>query len=569
IYILQFIVGYIMLLTIKKEVTDFNRLKQILNVLLKYEFGYLIKNIRLGPVFAFHKHAKKYGFKKVSGNPQRLRLAFEELGGTFIKLGQLISLRPDLVTKEYSEEFSKLQDEVKPFPFNQAKRIIESELGRPIGKLFERFNQNPIASASIGQVYEAWLKSGERVAVKVKRPNINKLIYTDIHLLSYLAKLIKQHYKQSIVDPIEIVKEFQKYTIKELDYVREGKVIEKFYSNFKDDRITKIPKVYWDYTTNNVLTMEFIDGIKVSDIKKLDRLGYNKKKIAKNLADSLMKQVFIHGFFHADPHPGNILVLKNNSIALLDFGINGHLDEQLKDQVSEMLLAMIGGDVNKAADSLVDLGFIDQQIDMPSLKNELEELFDDYKDMAAKYINISKAFSKIITIAKKYNIKLPVNFILLGKGMMTVESTCALLDPDVNFAEISQPMVKKLIYIRSSPAYLIKKTLKYSSKLDRFFTSLPDQMEAFLMHERDSDKVTRQMDYDIKSLTSEMNRFSYRFVFGIVFVGLVIGGAMLMQYGDEKILSIPKYSFGYFAIAVFVLLVLLGSFFRQRRIGGD
>ncbi len=557
-----------MLLTIKKEVTDFNRLKQILNVLLKYEFGYLIKNIRLESVLLFHKKAQKHGFKRVAGNPQRLRLAFEELGGTFIKLGQLISLRPDLVTKEYSEEFSKLQDDVKPFPFNQAKRIIESELGRPIGKLFKRFNQNPIASASIGQVYEAWLKSGERVAVKVKRPNINKLIYTDIHLLSYLAKLIKQHYQQSIVDPIEIVKEFQKYTIKELDYVREGKVIEKFYSNFKDDKITKIPKVYWDYTTNNVLTMEFIDGIKVSDIKKLDRLGYNKKKIAKNLADSLMKQVFIHGFFHADPHPGNILVLKNNSIALLDFGINGHLDEQLKDQVSEMLLAMIEGDVNKAADSLVDLGFIDQQIDMPSLKNELEELFDDYKDMAAKYINISKAFSEIITIAKKYNIKLPVNFILLGKGMMTVESTCALLDPDVNFAEISQPMVKKLIYIRSSPAYLIKKTLKYSSKLDRFFTSLPDQMEAFLIHEKDSDKVTRQMDYDIKSLTSEMNRFSYRFVFGIVFVGLVIGGAMLMQYGDEKILSIPKYSFGYFAIAVFVLLVLLGSFFRQKRIGG-
>ena len=558
-----------MLLTIKREVTDFKRLKQILNVLFKYEFGYLIKSIRLGPVFAFHKHAKKHGSKKVSGNPQRLRLAFEELGGTFIKLGQLLSLRPDLVTKEYSEEFSKLQDEVKPFPFNHAKRIIESELGRPIGKLFKRFNQNPIASASIGQVYEAWLKSGERIAVKVKRPNINKLIYTDIHLLSYLAKLIKQHHPLSIVDPIEIVKEFQKYTIKELDYVREGKVIEKFYSNFKDDKITKIPKVYWDYTTNNVLTMEFIDGIKVSDIKKLDRLGYNKKKIAKNLADSLMKQVFIHGFFHADPHPGNILVLKNNHIALLDFGINGHLDEQLKERSSEMLLAMIGGDVNKAADSLVDLGFIDQPIDMPALKNDLEELFDDYKDKAAKYIKISKAFSEIITIAKKYNIKLPVNFILLGKEMVTAESTCALLDPDVNFAEISQPTVRKLIYIRSSPAYLIKKTLKYSSKLDKFFTSLPDQMEAFLIHERDSDKVTRQMDYDIKSLTFEMNRFSYRFVFGIVFVGLVIGGAMLMQYGDEKILSIPKYSFGYFAIAIFVLLVLLGSFFRQKRIGGD
>lgn len=557
-----------MLLTIKREVTDFNRLKQILNVLFKYEFGYLIRNIRLESVLAFHKKAQKHGLKD-SGNPQRLRLAFEELGGTFIKLGQLLSLRPDLVTKEYSEEFSKLQDEVKPFPFNQAKRIIESELGSPIGKLFKGFNQDPIASASIGQVYEAWLKSGDRVAVKVKRPNINKLIYTDIHLLSYLAKLIKQHHPQSIVDPIEIVKEFQKYTIKELDYVREGKVIEKFYSNFKDDKITKIPKVYWDYTTNNVLTMEFIDGIKVSDIKRLDRLGYDKKKVARNISDSLMKQVFIHGFFHADPHPGNILVLKNNHIALLDFGINGHLDEQLKEQVSEMLLAMIEGDVNKAADSLVELGFIDQPIDMSSLKNELEELFDDYKNMAAKNINISKGFSEIITIAKKYNIKLPVNFILLGKEMMTVESTCALLDPDVNFAEISQPVVKKLIYMKSSPAYLIKKTLKYSSKLDKFFTSLPDQMEAFLIHERDSDKVSRQMDYDIKSLTTEMGRFSYRFVLGIVFVGLVIGGAILMHYDNEKILSIPKYSFGYFAIAAFVLLVLLGSFFRQKRIGGD
>ena len=274
---------------IKKEVTDFSRLKQIVNVLFKYEFGYLLHGIKLTHILPFHKKNKKHKFKK-SDNPEKLRKAFEELGGAFIKLGQMLSIRPDLVPKDYANEFSKLQDKVKPFPSSKAKAIIHKELGKPVKELFKEFNSRPVAAASVGQVHIAKLKSGEEVAVKVKRPGVNELFHTDIHLLFYLAKLVKKHFPQSFVDPIEIVKQFQKYTIKEMDYVREAKSIDKFYSSFKEDKTTKIPKVYWDYTTNEVLTTELIKGTELLNVQN-KKTSLNKHKVTTNLVTSFLKQI--------------------------------------------------------------------------------------------------------------------------------------------------------------------------------------------------------------------------------------------------------------------------------------
>lgn len=544
---------------LKKEVTDIRRLKQILNVLFKYGFGYLLKGTKLKLGLAPHKKAMKHKFKKKEGNPQRLRIAFEELGGTFIKLGQLLSLRPDLIPKEYSEEFAKLQDSVRPFPFGKVKKIVEHELGKPLNEVFSKFEQKPVAAASIGQVHKAKLINGQLVAVKVKRPGVNQLFHSDIHLLYYIAKQIKKHISPELVDPIQIVKEFQKYTIRELDYVREAKNIKKFYDNFAKDRTTKIPEVYWDYTTHNVLTMEYIKGIKISNVKTLDRYGYNKVLIAKNLANSVLKQVFIDGFFHADPHPANVFVLKGNKIALLDFGITGFLVGSLREDSTDLFVGLINGDVDFVAECLVSLGFIDEPINMESLKEDLVDHLSQYRDTSLKYVNLSDLFHNLIRIAKENKIRLPVNFILLGKSIVTVESTCVLLHPDFNLLETAKPFVKKLQKRKTSPKFLMQRTLAYSQKMRRMLSRLPEQSEQFLFEIRDADRTMRAIDQDMRTLTKEMSRASNHFFLGIIVVGLVIGGAMLVKFDDRFFLGIPIYTFMYLSLAGVIMFFLLIS----------
>lgn len=544
---------------LKKEVTDIRRLKQILNVLFKYGFGYLLKGTKLKLGLAPHKKAMKHKFKKKEGNPQRLRMAFEELGGTFIKLGQLLSLRPDLIPKEYSEEFAKLQDSVRPFPFGKVKKIVEHELGKPLNEVFSKFEQKPVAAASIGQVHKAKLINGQLVAVKVKRPGVNQLFHSDIHLLYYIAKQIKKHISPELVDPIQIVKEFQKYTIRELDYVREAKNIKKFYDNFAKDRTTKIPEVYWDYTTHNVLTMEYIKGIKISNVKTLDRYGYNKVLIAKNLANSVLKQVFIDGFFHADPHPANVFVLKGNKIALLDFGITGFLVGSLREDSTDLFVGLINGDVDFVAECLVSLGFIDEPINMESLKEDLVDHLSQYRDTSLKYVNLSDLFHNLIRIAKENKIRLPVNFILLGKSIVTVESTCVLLHPDFNLLETAKPFVKKLQKRKTSPKFLMQRTLAYSQKMRRMLSRLPEQSEQFLFEIRDADRTMRAIDQDMRTLTKEMSRASNHFFLGIIVVGLVIGGAMLVKFDDRFFLGIPIYTFMYLSLAGVIMFFLLIS----------
>lgn len=544
---------------LKKEVTDIKRLRQILNVLFKYGFGYLIKGIKLKHVLSPHKKVMKHKFKKTESDPARLRLAFEELGGTFIKLGQLLSLRPDLIPPEYSEEFSKLQDEVKPFAFKEVKKIVEQELGESMKDLFASFDQKPIAAASIGQVHKAKLKTGEVVAIKVKRPGVNKLFHSDIHLLFYLAKLIKKYHPIELVDPEQIVKEFQKYTIKELDYIREAKNIKKFHENFKKDKTTKIPMVFLDYSTHNVLTMEYIDGIKISNVKKLDKLGYNRKKIARNLANSVFKQVYVDGFFHADPHPANVFVLKNNKIALLDFGIAGYLDSSLKQDSSDLFVALIKGDVDFLVEILLSLGFVDEPIDLQSLKDDLVDTLSEYRDTSIKYVDISMLFKNLLRIASENKIRLPVNFVLLGKSIVTVQSTCTLLNPDFNLIETALPFVKKLEKQMKSPKYLMARTVSYAQRMGKFLSKLPEQSEQLLIEMRDTDKSLKAIDKDLRSISHALSMASSHLVLGIIVVSLIIGGTMLVSYDKRTLLGIPLYTFIYLSLAAIIMFMLVLS----------
>ena len=329
-----------------------NRYRQILTVLFKYGFGDLLEMLKIdqyievGLQMISRKRANRV--ERLS-RPQRLRMAFEELGPTYVKLGQILSTRPDLVPMEYIEELSRLQDKIPAFPFEKVRRVVSSEFGMSPEEVFDSLEEEPFASASIGQVHRAVLKDGEAVAVKFQRPGIEKIIEVDLEIMLHLATLAEHHIEElSFHRPVKIVEEFAKTLEKEIDYKNEATNMERIARHFIDDPLVYIPKVFRDTTTTRVLTCEFIEGIKISDIESLDAAGLDRGIITARGADLVLKQIFVHGFFHADPHPGNIFVLPDNVICLLDFGMTGIVDRQTRENFVDLLDSIVHQDEVRA-----------------------------------------------------------------------------------------------------------------------------------------------------------------------------------------------------------------------------
>jgi ubiquinone biosynthesis protein len=544
-----------------QDIKDIKRFEQIIRVLFKHELGYFIERLRLKEYLTLNERLQKGEFYKRNTQPERIRLILEELGGAFVKLGQLLSLRPDLIPKEYCEEFSKLQDNVKPFPHERAKEIIEEELKKPIKEIFSEFNNIPIAAASIGQVYDAKLKTGERVVVKIQRPNIDKIFTADIDILYHLARIFEERYGKDIVNPVEIVDEFKSYTEDELDYVKEGKNVDKFYVNFMYEKKVRIPKVFWGHTTKKVLTLEFIEGKKLDQIK--DK-GYNKRKIVHNIVNAIFKQIFIDGVFHADPHPGNILVLEKNNIAFLDFGIVGSLDEELKEKISDLFITAVQGNAEEMAIALVNLKISDEDIDIEALKEDLRGALGEYFGVSLKQINLTDVFHKLIVLAKKDKIKLPVEFVLLGKCVITLESIATTFDPDFNIIEEGKPFVRKIIKIKTSPKEIFARIKRSTLDLKDFVMHFPNKTNLFLKKVKEADAILKLIDRDIVSLTIEMNRSSNRITISFILTGLIIAGALMMSYNEITIMGISVLSFVAFTITIILGVMLIISVLREK-----
>jgi len=329
-----------------KEVRDIKRFNQIVRVLFEEGFDLLLANIGLSHRIPFTNMLKsRLKGKQEVKHEVRLRRTLERLGPTFIKFGQVLSIRPDLVPKDYCRELEKLQDKVPEFAFEEVISIVEGGLGKKIHEIFSHFEKKPIASASISQVHAATLKTGEKVAVKVQRPDVKKLMETDIEIMLYFASLIERHIeKAKRFKPSKIVNEFKEWTEKELDFRLEARNAKRFKENFKGSKTVYIPKVYDELTTEKVLVLEFIEGIDLHDLSQIKKRKINFNEIIKNGFDAIFTQVFVHGIFHADPHPGNIIILKNNSIAFIDFGIVGYFDEKLKNKSVDLLYGIVEKD---------------------------------------------------------------------------------------------------------------------------------------------------------------------------------------------------------------------------------
>jgi len=530
---------------IKNSLYELKRTKEIIFVLAKYGFGDIIESIGI-PV-PFKKKPKL-------SRSERIRKAIEELGPTFIKLAQLLSLRPDLVPLELIKEFEKLQDSVTPLPFERMKEVLEEELGVEYTEIFEE-DFELLASASIGQVYRAKLKSGEIVAVKILKPGIEEKIYADIAILQRLAKLLRERFLIYGVDLVRIVEEFAKSIKKELDFNIEALNLKRFAHNFRNNPHIKVPKLYEKYSTKRVLTMEYIKGIKISEIDKLKEAGYDLKEITKRGFELICEQIFIHRFFHADPHPGNLMV-SDGKIVFLDFGIMGRLSEEDRKYFVELIYYVIKQEEEKAALYVLKLSKVEGEIDLSSFKKEMADIISSYFYSSLKQIELRALIEDMLKVMQRYKIYFKEDNYLLAKALVTMEGIGKKLYPEFNAAEEIKPFILKIYKELVSPFNLIKKSREINKAVLELLSSAPEDIHEIISKLKKGDLKVEFEHVGLEEFEEAVEKSFNRLSTSIIIASLLIGSSMLLSSHIPPLFK----DVSLFGIIGFVFASILGVF---------
>ena len=553
------------MLKIAKDARDINRFREILTVLFEEGFHFLMQKIQLRHKIPLTKRLKaKIKEKDALSLEKRLRLTLERLGPTFIKLGQVLSVRPDLMPKSYIQELEKLQDNVPPFSYSIAREQIKKELGKEIEELFSSFEKEPIASASISQVHKATIKHGKTVAVKIQRPNVGEIMQTDVEIMLHIAKMLEKRVpKIRKFSPVKIIEEFSKWTEKELDFNKEAANAQKFGRNFAGSATVKIPEVYSSLTTSKIFTMEFVEGVELHNFKEIKRQKINLKQVINNGFEAILTQVFVHGFFHADPHPGNILITKDKKIAFVDFGIVGHFDEALKSKSIDLFYGIISNDPEKAVDALIGISGASIENE-EELKYEVSDLLEPLQSKDLSSIKVSKVLEEIMSIALNYGVKVPMPFVLFGKTIITLEGIALEFDPKFSIIDASKPFIEKMARQRYSPMHQLSSLVKTMARFRKFADELPEQTSRALKKiEQGTIKVDIE-DTDIKKLSVEIDKSSNRVAYSLLIAALLIVGAMTINFGRAFAFGLPIIPFISFSAALIFFLILLASILNEK-----
>ncbi len=504
---------------------------EILAVLSKYELAAWIG--RLGPDFA-KDLLKARGGAAIARHPweTRLRLAMAELGPTFIKLGQILSTRPDLVGVKLADEFQQLQANVAADPPTAVRKLIEAELGRPIEELFAEFEPEAMASASIGQVHRARLHSGEVVAVKVLHADIEKKVAVDMDILAGLAQMAEMVPEFRNYRPAAIVTEYQRTMRRELDFGREQRNIQQFAHDFRDDPTVHVPSTYPALSTRRVLTMEWLDGIKLSESDRLAAAGVDTDEVARRGAAICLKMIFDHGFYHADPHPGNLLVMDDCKIGLLDCGMVGRIDERLHEGVSELLVALSNLDAEHMTSMILRLGKTPADLDRAALSLDVADFLSYYATQSLERFDLSGALNEMVEQIRRYHIMLPARIVMLLKALVTLEGTARLISPKFNLVELIQPYRRKLLWRRFSPRRRLRKLHRLYSELEHLVDILPQGI-ADILEQMQGGRFDIHLDH--RGLEPSVNRL----VLGMLASALFVGSALLLSRGVPPLIDLP------------------------------
>ncbi|MEC2057786.1 ABC transporter [Peribacillus psychrosaccharolyticus] len=555
---------------IGKRMKHAQRYQEIISAFLRNGFGFLVKDLGLLERLPFQKKviSDKNSRNRTTG--ERLRLMLQELGPTFVKLGQMASTRRDLLPEDIIFELEKLQDQVSPFSSQQVRQIIEEELGDDLENLYVEFDDKPLATASIGQVHIARLHTNERVAVKVQRPHIRPLVKTDLEILDDLARIMESRIERAKRYQLrEIIEEFSKSLSLELDYQTEGRNSEKISRPSSEDETIKVPRVYWSHTTAKVLTMEYINGVKVNNLSRLEEEGYNRKVIAERIAHSMLHQILIEGFFHGDPHPGNIVILPGDRIVWMDFGMVGRLSANMQNQFALLALSMKSGSTNGIIKAISEMGVIPFDTNMSALQVDIDELRERYYDVPLSQISLGGAVTDLLAVAYKHQIMIPAELTMLAKALLTVEALVEMLDPDFSIMNAAEPFGKQLLKERYNPKKIAANAWEHLTEYTEILADLPKKLRevaSTIQKGKMRLEITiPELNIFLNKMDRISNRLSFAIVvlaFSIIMVGLIIGSSISGQ--ASLLWKLPVIEIGS-CIALLMFLWLIFAIFKSGR----
>lgn len=552
------------------------RCREIVTVFARHGFGLLLERLGIYRYLKIKRDRSNAGTAAdgagVSAG-ERLRAALEELGPAFVKLGQLLSTRPDILPADVIEGLQKLQDSVRPFPFSEAKELIETELGDRLEDLYAQFAEEPTASASVSQVYRAGLASGKQVAVKVQRPGIGKTVDLDLDILKDLARFVDRHTPYGdLYDCSGMVTEFENTIKNELDFTKEGGNADIFRRNLSRDRGIAVPTVRWVDTTERVLTMEYIEGIRIDDLDALDRAGIDRGKLAERLAASFCNQILRDGFFHADPHPGNIRVMPDGTVVLLDLGMVGSLDESRRRLISRFFIGVTNRDAASVVRAILDMDTASSRVNVRKFERDIDQIIEKYLSAPMSEIRIDQLLYEAFRTAFANRIRIPREFALLAKTLGTLQGLLEKLSPELDALTVAEPIAKRLMLQSFSAKRIGGEIKKDFWRYGELLHALPSAALSFLTKMEEEDFTVLFEMKEAGRLQKQLERISNRLSFSMVLLavsiliaGVMIGSGLSANVGGEMYrLNVLVLRFG-FAVEVLIVLGLIVSMLRSRK----
>jgi ubiquinone biosynthesis protein len=534
----------------------FRRLGAIARVLVRHGFGVVADRLSARPV----SHRKTDG-PTASGSPapRRIRRVLEELGPSFIKLGQLMSTRADVFPPEYIDEFKKLQDQVPPLAFAEIKALIEAELGQPLTALFADFPAESIAAASVAQVYAARLADGTPVAVKVVRPGIAKKIREDIRLMYTLAARLEKNFALGrVLGAVNIVQEFERTIFNELDMLREAGNIEKFAANFKSVEDICVPEVYWELTTPSVLVMSFVEGVKVDEVAAIRAAGIDPREIALIGLRSLSRQLMEFGFFHADPHPGNTIVMPDGRVGLVDFGIMGYLDEETMHQVAHVFLGYAERDYDLVMEALLASGVLPSEgVDLARFRRDLKDISEPFYGRSLQTISVRDVYDQVMQLVSKYQIHLPRNLLLLFKTLIQTEALGKTLNSDASILTVMKPYARQLLQKGYESRKILRNMGQELRNSGNYLKTAPKLLHDILKQTATGKQVVALRHTGFDQLNQKFERSVNRLVIGLIVSASTIAAALILN-SDQTVIQFQVRLLGYQSLSLTAVLGVVG-----------
>ncbi|NOS99018.1 MAG: phosphotransferase [Phycisphaerales bacterium] len=556
--------------SITRGVQSLHRLQRIARVLSQHGFGHVVDRVNLGRFVPLWLRRERAAEAAPASVGRRLKMVAGELGPVFVKLGQMLATRPDILPPDILDELRTLQDRVEPFDSDEARRIIAEELQKPVAEAFGHVDEEPIASGSIGQVYYATLPDGRQVVIKVQRPRIEQEVRADVYLLEWLADALEKWVPEAhAYHPRAIVEEFARTLSNELDFTYEASVTARVRTALQDERQVIIPEVIWSHTTARVLTLQRVGGRNIDEALRADGVQFSRKQIASRLADVFLRQFFEIGVFHADPHPGNILVMPPAQIGLIDFGQTGVISETAASQLLVMVMGAVARDPELIVDALSEMRASSMKTDRAQLTRDIKALLDRYHGQPAQRLRVGAVFLEVTGMIRRHQLALPRDVVMMLKSMATIWGTVLRLDPDLNPAEILKPRLKHVIRERLSPPRLARAAGVTLWHLVSFLRSAPQQLREVLTQFSSGQWQVNVRHENIESLGREIDRSSNRLAFSIMIAAIVVASSMVVTSDSGAVLfgvRLQTYGFFGYLIAGVLGLGLLIAILRSGRL---